>query len=178
MLLRLQPSLDIMNPKMVPKNTMNANLLGFNLIPNYLHFRKHFFSFSRWVDMSLKIVKLLRKIFTNTSIYSRKCLLINGQSIFDIKWHHNPRKSPLIYYKGDFVLVLWCDLYLMISWKLVQKGINLMSNNYVDNLIRKRQRIRILLCCYIEFCKINTNPQLPIFLKNNQYWRQPSCFLN
>jgi hypothetical protein len=67
--------LDTMNPKMVPENTMNAHLLGFNLIPNYLHLKKHFFNFSRWVDMSLKIVKLLRKIFLNTSIYSRKALL-------------------------------------------------------------------------------------------------------
>ncbi len=57
------PSLDPMKPKIVPKNTMNARLFGFRLIPNSLHLRKHFFSFSRWVDMSLKIVKSSRKIF-------------------------------------------------------------------------------------------------------------------
>jgi hypothetical protein len=45
-----------MNPKMVLENTMNENLLGFKLIPNFLHFRKHFFNFSRQVDRSLKIV--------------------------------------------------------------------------------------------------------------------------
>jgi hypothetical protein len=32
------PSLDIMNPKMVLENTMNAHLLGFKLILNSLHF--------------------------------------------------------------------------------------------------------------------------------------------
>jgi hypothetical protein len=41
------PFLDIMKPKMVPKNTMNAHFYGFKLIPNFLHFKKQFFNFSR-----------------------------------------------------------------------------------------------------------------------------------
>jgi hypothetical protein len=64
------PSLDIMNPKMVLENTMNAHFLGFKLILNFLHFKKHFFNFSRSIDRSLKKVKLLRNIFMNTSMYS------------------------------------------------------------------------------------------------------------
>jgi hypothetical protein len=38
-------SLDTMNPKMVFKNTMNAQLPRFKLIPNFLHLRKHVFNF-------------------------------------------------------------------------------------------------------------------------------------
>ncbi len=69
------PSLDVMNPKMILENTMNAHLSRFKLIPNSLHLRNHFFSFSRWVDRSPKMVKLSRKIFMNASIYSWKVLV-------------------------------------------------------------------------------------------------------
>jgi hypothetical protein len=65
------PSLDIMKPKMVPKNTMNAHVYGFKLIPNFLHLIKQFFNFSRWVEKSLKIMKS-RKLFVNTPMYSWK----------------------------------------------------------------------------------------------------------
>jgi len=64
------PSLDTMNPKMVPENTMNAHLSKFKVIPNFQHLKKHFSSFSRWVDRSLKTVKSLRNIFMNTLMYS------------------------------------------------------------------------------------------------------------
>jgi hypothetical protein len=41
------PSLDTIKPRMVLENTMNAHLFGFKLIPNSLHFRKHFLNLSR-----------------------------------------------------------------------------------------------------------------------------------
>ncbi len=44
------PYLDSMKPRMVLENTMNAHLFGFRLIPNSLHFKKHFLNFSRCVD--------------------------------------------------------------------------------------------------------------------------------
>jgi hypothetical protein len=51
------PSLDIMKPRIVLENTMNAHLFGLRLIPNYLHLKKHFLSFSRCIDKSLKTIK-------------------------------------------------------------------------------------------------------------------------
>jgi hypothetical protein len=39
------PFLNIMKPKMVPENTMNAHLSRFKLIPNSLHLKKHFLTF-------------------------------------------------------------------------------------------------------------------------------------
>jgi hypothetical protein len=160
--------LDTMNPKMVFENPMNA-LLGFILIPNSLHLRKHFFSFSKWIEKSLKIVKSSRKIFMNTSMYSWKAFfyypLTSGQSIFDTKRHHNPHKSPLVCHKGNFVLVFWCDWYLMISWKLVQKGINFVPNNCVDDLICEKQWVKVIFCYCIEFPKINIDLQLSILLR-------------
>jgi hypothetical protein len=103
------PFLDTMNLKMVLENTMNAHLSKFRLIPNSLHLIKHLFNFSRWVDKSLKIIKSSRNIFMNIIMYITKsfsyCPLINGQSIFYTKWHHNPHKSPPICYKGSFVLI-------------------------------------------------------------------------
>jgi len=56
-------------------NTMNAHLSRFKLIPNSLHLKNHFLSFSSWVDRSLKIVKSSRNIFMNTSMFSRNTLV-------------------------------------------------------------------------------------------------------
>jgi hypothetical protein len=45
------PSLEIMNPKIVPEHTINAHLVRIKLIPNSLHFRKHFLSFlNEWIS--------------------------------------------------------------------------------------------------------------------------------
>ncbi len=68
--------LDTIKPRIVFKNTMNAHLFGLRLIPNFLHLKKHFLSFSRHVDKSLKIVKSSRNIFMNTLMYSWNVLVI------------------------------------------------------------------------------------------------------
>lgn len=44
------------NPKIIQKQTMNSHFFGLKLMPSFLHLRKHFMSFSIWVDRSLKIV--------------------------------------------------------------------------------------------------------------------------
>jgi hypothetical protein len=90
-------------------------------------------------------------------------LLINGQFIFDTKWHHNPHKSPLIYHKGDFVLVLRCNWYLMISWKLILKIVHFMSNDCVNNLINERQWVRVLVVM-LNFLKWTQILNFPFFL--------------
>ncbi len=70
------PSLDTMKLKMVPKNAINAHLSKFRLILNFLHWIKHFLSFSRWVDRLLKTIKSSRNIFMNSSMYSWNVLVI------------------------------------------------------------------------------------------------------
>jgi hypothetical protein len=39
--------LETINLEIVPKHTINAHFLGFNLVPYFLHFRKHFMGFSK-----------------------------------------------------------------------------------------------------------------------------------
>ncbi len=67
--------LNIMKPRIVFENTMNAHLFRFKLIPNSWPLRKHLLNFSRCVDRSLKIVKSSRKIFMNRSMYSQNVLV-------------------------------------------------------------------------------------------------------
>jgi hypothetical protein len=55
-----------MNPKIVIEQIMNAHLFEFKLVPNPLHLKKHFLSFSIWVDMLLKPLKSSKKILMNT----------------------------------------------------------------------------------------------------------------
>ncbi len=120
------PSLYTRIPRMVPENTINAHFYGFKLIPNSLHLRKHFVSFSRGVDRSLKNYKFIKKYlheYINVLMkYFGYYHLIKGRSIFYTKWHHNPHNSPLVCHKGGSMIVLWCNQYMMISWKLVEKG--------------------------------------------------------
>ncbi len=71
------PSLDIVKPRMVRKNTMNAHLFGFKPIPNFLHLKKHFLIFSRWVDRSLKIENAPRNIFFLALLCFKCCFFLN-----------------------------------------------------------------------------------------------------
>jgi hypothetical protein len=57
------------DPILFNKNTMN--LSRFRLKSSSQHFKKHLFNFSRWVDRSLKSIKLSRKIFMNTSMFMK-----------------------------------------------------------------------------------------------------------
>ncbi len=70
--IKFSPSLETMNPGIVLEQTMDAQSFGFKLMPSSLHLKIHYFSFSKWVDRSLKIVKSFKKIFMNTSMYSWK----------------------------------------------------------------------------------------------------------
>ncbi len=114
------PSLDIMKTRIVLENTMNAHLFGFKLIPNYLfnkHLKKHFMSFSRWVNKLLKTIKSSRKIFMNTSMYFWNVLittpLIMGGSFLtpnDITTH---TKGPQFITK---VVLCWSFRVIDIWW--------------------------------------------------------------
>jgi hypothetical protein len=56
------------NPKTNPKNTINAHLSRFMLMPNSQHFKKQSHDFSIQVSILLNIIKSLKKIFINRSI--------------------------------------------------------------------------------------------------------------
>jgi hypothetical protein len=103
--------------------------------------------------------------------------LIGGQSIFDMKWHHNPHKSPPSLSQRWLYVSLWVQLIFDDILKTCLKRYNYVPN-YVDDLVYEREQVNVLFCYYIEFPKINTNRQLPIFLKNNHYWRQSGYSFN
>jgi hypothetical protein len=113
------PSLEIIKPKIILENTMNACLFGFILMPYSLYFWKHNSNFYKWLSMSLYIVKLSKIIFIELSKYFLKCFdnnsLISWRPIFHSKRHHLPYKSPLVY-KCNLVFVFWSYRNLMISW--------------------------------------------------------------
>jgi hypothetical protein len=43
------PSLEVIKPKFILENTMNAHLFGFRLMPYSFHFLKQNMSFCRWL---------------------------------------------------------------------------------------------------------------------------------
>ncbi len=47
------PSLETMNPKIIPKNTMKMHFSRFRLIPYSLHSKQHDFNLDRCVSISL-----------------------------------------------------------------------------------------------------------------------------
>jgi hypothetical protein len=63
------PSLETIKPKIILKNTINAKLSRFKLMPYSLHFWKHNLNFYKWLFMPLYIVKSSRNIFIKLSKY-------------------------------------------------------------------------------------------------------------
>ncbi len=112
------PSLEIINLSIIPKNTKNAHLFGFKLIPNFLHLWKHSLSLARWMSISLYKIKSFKKKslicldFFKHFIYY---FLVSGKSILNPKSHNYPSENYPIYYKCCLVYLLWCYGYFMVS---------------------------------------------------------------
>jgi len=68
-------SLEIIKPKIILENTMNARLSRFKLMPYFLHFWKHNMSFYIWLSMSLYTIDSSKNIFIKISKYSLNVLV-------------------------------------------------------------------------------------------------------
>ncbi len=68
-------SLEVIKPKIIPKNTINAHLFRFKLMPYSLHFWKHSLNFCKWLSMLLYNVKSFKNIFIKLSKYSLNALV-------------------------------------------------------------------------------------------------------
>jgi hypothetical protein len=69
------PFLETIKPNLIPKNTINAHLFRFRLMPPSLHFWKHNMSFYIWFSMSLYTVNSSINIFIKLSKYSLNALV-------------------------------------------------------------------------------------------------------
>ncbi len=70
------PYLEIIKPNVIPKNTINAHLSGFKLMPYSLHFWKQSLSFCKLLSMSLYTMKSSKNIFIKLSKYSLNALVM------------------------------------------------------------------------------------------------------
>ncbi len=61
------PSLEIIKPKIIPENTINAHLFGFRLMPYSLHFWKHSLYSLQVIFHITYIVKSSKNIFIKLS---------------------------------------------------------------------------------------------------------------
>ncbi len=114
------PSLEIIKPKIILENTINAHLSKFRLMPYSLHYWKHNLSFCKWLSMSLYIVKSSKNIFIKLSKYFLNVLVtalwyVTSPSLIPngIAFHI---KGPQVYNKCNLISILWSYRYLMISW--------------------------------------------------------------
>ncbi len=69
------PTFEIIKPKIILENTINAHFPGFILMSYSLHFWKHNLSFCRWLSMSLYTIKSCKIIFIKLSKYSLNVLV-------------------------------------------------------------------------------------------------------
>jgi len=114
------PFFGTLNLKIIPKNTMNAHLSRFKLMPYSLHFWKHNMNFYRWLSMSLYTIKSSKNIFIELSKYSLNALVIvfwyvRGPFLTpnSITFH---TKVPPVYNTCSVIFMLQSYRDLMISW--------------------------------------------------------------
>ncbi len=69
------PSLEIIKPNIIPKNTINAHMLGFKQMPYFLHVCKCSSNICSGLPMSLYTIKSSKNIFIKLSKYSLNVLV-------------------------------------------------------------------------------------------------------
>ncbi len=103
-------SLEIIKLNIIPKNTINAHLSRFRLMPYYVHFWKHSLSFCKWLSMSLYTIRPSKNIFMKLSKYSLNALITTlwyvGGPFLTPNNNTFHIKAPPIYNKCNLVFVL------------------------------------------------------------------------